>query len=478
MNSDTNSDSKHNDESIKQIENLNLNEAGAHALEFIKNASEDDYKRILDKLDEWKTVTIKIAIIGEMKAGKSSFINTIRGYSTVDSENINYSKVDFQECTRKPSLYKFDNNEQIELWDLPGVNGIKVLTKSEDLEKLTEKDMDHYFECIQHKDCIVEKGNKIEFDAFFLIFDKSLRANDMFLIRKFIELKKPFFVIYNKFDDYLVNKLVPSKKLFINNDKLRDYNKKIQVEMNKIKESFAQDIKNNINSKDFDFTKEKIYVISSLFTVDKINNGINKITDEGECLNDYREHFDFRRLELDLINQIPNDIKRETLIFSLKASLTSKEFMKKIFDSLRKRNHIIARYSGVCNCIPIAGAGLILDTILILQQLVFIILKIPLPTNPLVIEKIKQDMENLKFFNLAYKLHEIIDIKILEQFVDVDIKNLIQNSKVKDIYEIGNLIYEQFKSNPCVENLVNNATEFNSSFSDVLISKINFSFLL
>ena len=254
--------------------------------------------------------------------------------------------------------------------------------------------------------------------------------------------------------------------------------------MNKIKKDFAEDIKNNIKIKNLDFTQDKIYVISSMFTVDKDNNGINKINEEGEYLNDYREHFDFRRLELDLINQIPNEIKRETLIFSLKTSLTSKELMRKIFDSLRKRNLDIAWYSGISNAIPITGVGLLIDIILILQQIVFIILKIPLPTNPLVIEKIKQDTEQLKFFNLAYKLHEIIDIKILEQFVDVDFKNLIKNSKVDDIFDFAKLILEHVNSKPSEEtgsnfvNLANNAAEFNESFSDVLISKIDFNFLI
>ena len=83
----------------------------------------EDFKK---ELDDWKTVTVKIAIIGQSGAGKSTFINKFRGLTPKDKNkkdsegNDLYAKVGLTETTVDIKRYEFAENKLIKLYDLPG----------------------------------------------------------------------------------------------------------------------------------------------------------------------------------------------------------------------------------------------------------------------------------------------------------------------------------------------------------------------
>ena len=76
-------------------------------------------EQLQEKLNNWKEQKINIGFIGESGCGKSTLINAIRGLYPNDKDA---AKTDVKECTKYPTPYPFSNNQNIILWDLPGVN--------------------------------------------------------------------------------------------------------------------------------------------------------------------------------------------------------------------------------------------------------------------------------------------------------------------------------------------------------------------
>ena len=50
--------------------------------------NEEDYHKILQELDQWRSTSVKIAIIGQSGVGKSTFINKFRGLTPRDKQKV------------------------------------------------------------------------------------------------------------------------------------------------------------------------------------------------------------------------------------------------------------------------------------------------------------------------------------------------------------------------------------------------------
>jgi len=135
------------------------------------------------KADEWKTVSLNIGIIGNSGAGKSSFINKIRGLNAEDTDK-GAAPVGVNETTKIPTPYSHPKNDKLQLWDLPGVG-----TPNFPREK--------YLEIIGFE----------KFD-FFLIMSKSrFTENDQWIACAIAGVnKKFFFVRTNIYTDIKNNK--------------------------------------------------------------------------------------------------------------------------------------------------------------------------------------------------------------------------------------------------------------------------------
>ncbi|MEJ1279275.1 hypothetical protein NN561_010206 [Cricetulus griseus] len=102
-------------ETIQSIE-LNLkkgNIQGAHSV----------IRAALKNID---SVTISIAVTGESGAGKSSFINALRG---VKDDEKGAAEVGVTETTMKITSYKHPKIKNVDIWDLPGVGTMKFPPK-------------------------------------------------------------------------------------------------------------------------------------------------------------------------------------------------------------------------------------------------------------------------------------------------------------------------------------------------------------
>lgn len=76
-------------------------------------------KELEDKLNNWKNQKLNIGVVGLSGCGKSTLINSIRGLFPNDP---GAAKTDVKECTQFPTPYPFPKNENIVIWDLPGIS--------------------------------------------------------------------------------------------------------------------------------------------------------------------------------------------------------------------------------------------------------------------------------------------------------------------------------------------------------------------
>ena len=122
-------------------------------------------KKVTDKCNSWRDIKIKIAVTGESGAGKSTFINSIRG---LKSDDKGAAPIGLVETTMKPTKYQFPENKNIELWDLLGFG------------TTTFKDKTRYLQHVQWN----------EFEAILLLSAKRFTENDAWLARE-IKKKNP-----------------------------------------------------------------------------------------------------------------------------------------------------------------------------------------------------------------------------------------------------------------------------------------------
>jgi len=144
----------------------------------------DEYKAVMVKrgftglrdrlhgfIDYWRNFTIKIAVAGESGAGKSSFINSIRGVKIGDPD---YAEVGNKETTMTPTMYLYSKSTNIELWDLPGFGSIRFC----DRENFCN-------------DVVFAK-----FDFILLLSANRFTDNDMWLAKEILKVQREYRLIF------------------------------------------------------------------------------------------------------------------------------------------------------------------------------------------------------------------------------------------------------------------------------------------
>lgn len=131
-----------------------------------------------DKANEWKTSIINIAVCGETYVGKSTFINKLRGVGENDD---GYAPVGIGDTTLEPTPYRHPKNENLVLWDLPGVGTLSFPRDKS------------YLSTIQ-----IEK-----YDFFLICSDQCFSENDSWLAAEAKRIGKSFFFVRTKLDEAL-----------------------------------------------------------------------------------------------------------------------------------------------------------------------------------------------------------------------------------------------------------------------------------
>ena len=90
--------------------------------EFVKNLIAKNFKvdkdTVKKKLDEWKDSKINVAFVGDRGCGKSTVINALRD---LFPDEANAAPINIKHETKYPTPYPHPDNENIILWDLPGL---------------------------------------------------------------------------------------------------------------------------------------------------------------------------------------------------------------------------------------------------------------------------------------------------------------------------------------------------------------------
>jgi predicted GTPase len=88
--------------------------------QFIKENALNNLEAFTEnQLNQWKNCPLNIAITGNSGVGKSTLINTIRSLRAYDK---GAADVNVIECTQERTCYIHPDNENLKLWDLPGLD--------------------------------------------------------------------------------------------------------------------------------------------------------------------------------------------------------------------------------------------------------------------------------------------------------------------------------------------------------------------
>ncbi|XP_062818135.1 interferon-inducible GTPase 5 isoform X3 [Anolis carolinensis] len=165
----------------------------------LPNAKEDLIRNIAEKLCEtfnavsiyevarelerslelWEKTELHIAVIGETGAGKSSFINAMRGLKPGD---VGAAQVGVTATTSNPICYESPNDPNVKFWDLPGVGAPEF--RSNDY---------------------LEKVNFHRYDFFIILCSKRFRDIHIDLAQIIDNEKKKFYFVRTKVDEDLTN---------------------------------------------------------------------------------------------------------------------------------------------------------------------------------------------------------------------------------------------------------------------------------
>ncbi|XP_062398770.1 interferon-inducible GTPase 5-like [Sardina pilchardus] len=194
--------------------------------EFTKSPSDVAVKKIKEHIETLGHVTLNIGVTGNTGAGKSSFVNAIRGLSADDE---GAAETGVTETTQTPTPYPHPTMPNVIIWDLPGIGSPKF--------KANTYLSDVHFE---------------RYDFFIILSSERFKENDISLAKAIMKKKRLFYVIRSKID----NDINAEKKK-------RDFNK--ETMLSKIREDLKRNLKSvgdpkvflisSFNINDYDFNK-------------------------------------------------------------------------------------------------------------------------------------------------------------------------------------------------------------------------------
>ncbi|XP_058051576.1 interferon-inducible GTPase 5-like [Ahaetulla prasina] len=125
-------------------------------------------------LNETTNLPLNIAVTGQVGAGKSSFVNAIRGVKDDDEEAATVGTV---EQTKEPKAYPHPSFPNIKIWDLPGI-GTSRFNAAEYVQKVQFK----------------------KYDVFIMVISERFTENDALLAKEIHRMRKKCYYVRSKID--------------------------------------------------------------------------------------------------------------------------------------------------------------------------------------------------------------------------------------------------------------------------------------
>jgi len=269
--------------------------------------------------DELKNVKVNIAIIGQTGVGKSSFINTFRG---IDGDHKLAAKVGAgaKECTMDVVAFRFEDNQNLVLWDLPGAN-----TKNFPIKTYPSKVyMDRY-------------------DAFILLTLSRFTEADTEVVKHIEKTGKPFFFAKTHIDVDMENclrqikkdlkKLPPKEKAYTQRTRLT-----------KAAEDFRMGCKEALADLGIEKDVDHIFLVTNL-PVDEWGQMGLWVPDNDN-------------LKIKILEGLP-DLKKKALILGFCCNT-----LDKVDEEVEKMKHYInlaTASSSIGGLVPVPGISMLLD---------------------------------------------------------------------------------------------------------------------
>ncbi|XP_062394965.1 interferon-inducible GTPase 5-like [Sardina pilchardus] len=191
-------------------------ETQAFVTEFQNSSSDAAVKKIKEDIETLDHVTLNIAVTGNTGAGKSTFVNAIRGLS---NDETGAAETGVTETTTTPTHYSHPTMPNVTIWDLPGIGtpNFKAKTYLSDV----------HFE---------------RYDFFIILTSERFKENDINLAKAIKNKKRLFYFIRSKIDNDINAE-----------NRRRDFNKE------RLLSKIRDDCEKNLNS----VGKPQVFLISS-----------------------------------------------------------------------------------------------------------------------------------------------------------------------------------------------------------------------
>ena len=140
-----------------------------------KTSADAATSKVKERLDLLENVILNIAITGNTGAGKSSYVNAVRG---VPDDDEGSAPTGVTETTMEPLMYPHPTMANVRIWDLPGIGSPKFKAKQ-------------YLKDVKFK----------TFDFFIIITSERFKENDIMLAKEIMRKKKLFYFVRSKIDN-------------------------------------------------------------------------------------------------------------------------------------------------------------------------------------------------------------------------------------------------------------------------------------
>lgn len=131
-----------------------------------KDGPKKTQEYIKQVLNIYRQYPVRLAVSGRSHAGKSSFINTMRGSKKGDKS---YAKSGHGNTTMEVTKYPHPENDLIIFYDLPGFGSLSMTKKK-----------------------FLKQVNISDFDYFIIMFDSVLSEDDVWFIDQIKTTMAPF----------------------------------------------------------------------------------------------------------------------------------------------------------------------------------------------------------------------------------------------------------------------------------------------
>uniref|UniRef100_A0A8D0HFU9 IRG-type G domain-containing protein n=1 Tax=Sphenodon punctatus TaxID=8508 RepID=A0A8D0HFU9_SPHPU len=179
--------------SAEDTEKLKAGKLSPEDMEKLKNALESGdlpavAAKLKKELESLEKTTLNIAVTGESGAGKSSFVNAIRGLGDDDD---GAAETGVRQTTMKPDRYLHPDLPNVTVWDLPGIGTPEF-----------------------NPDQCLEMENFSCYDFFIIISSERFKIHDVKLAHAIQGMKKRFYYVRSKVDADLYNEKMKKKNDF------------------------------------------------------------------------------------------------------------------------------------------------------------------------------------------------------------------------------------------------------------------------